>query len=114
MFWGHGLDILNSKQGVLDQDVIKIGGRQRMLSQRTVLLAQRCSETGDARYRDLVSGSLETGHAWSLANAVPAGSDIEQHYAGAMGARLDAQSMQVADLAGQLLAEGAYGCGPIA
>jgi len=99
---GHGLHIMTSKQGVLDEEVLNISGRQRMLSQRVVLLGHRFYESTEeeaAEYAALLAESIdafEAGHLWVIENAVMPQSAPAQHYYAPIGepggADLDAPS----------------------
>lgn len=104
---GHGLHVATSRQGVLDEEVLNISGRQRMLSQRIVHLAHRWAETEDQTYRDYLTSSVSLfgdSHQWLMENAVTPGSPVGNHYSGDMGAQLDARSLMFVELGSSVIA----------
>lgn len=104
---GHGLHVATGKQGVLDEEIINKSGRQRMLSQRIVLLSHRYNDDADqARYADLLKQSVRTfelSHEWLMSEAIDTSNTINAHYTAPHGARLDERSKAFAALATSLL-----------
>ncbi|MEL7344900.1 MAG: diguanylate cyclase, partial [Pseudomonadota bacterium] len=106
----HGLHLMTIRQGALDQEVINVSGRQRMLSQRITFLSYRYMETGAPRYGDLLVQSIdlfESGHNWVVSNAIPPKSDIEAMYMDVNGIDLDRRTKDFA-----ALARGVFDAGP--
>ncbi|MEO0991225.1 MAG: diguanylate cyclase, partial [Pseudomonadota bacterium] len=82
------------RRSARDAETINVSGRQRMLSQRAVLLAERYMETGRRGYRELLVGSLRefrAGHQWVLDHAVNS-PEARAHYFDPAGAEIDALS----------------------
>ncbi|WP_300038747.1 EAL domain-containing protein [uncultured Roseobacter sp.] len=102
---GHGLHIITGKQGALDEEVLNVSGRQRMLSQRILLLAHKYNDDSDARYEALLSESVEiftSSHDWITSNAVVPGTAVHSHYFSTTGANLDQRSLEFTKLANEL------------
>ncbi len=109
IFGAHSLHIWTIRQGALDQEVINVSGRQRMLSQRISYMAHRFMETGGARYEVLLTESLErfeSGHDWILARALPGHPEIQPYYFDPDGVALDRQSRDFVSLVRSLFVAG--------
>ena len=104
---GHGLHIVTSKRGALDEEILNISGRQRMLSQRIVLTAHRYNDTGALRYSSILNESLdlfEESNSWLATEALLPGTAAHRHYFGASGANLYQRSREFAQNARLILA----------
>lgn len=104
---GHGLHIVTGQQGALDEEVLNVSGRQRMLSQRILLLAHKYNENSESRYETMLSESVETfanSHDWITSNAVVPGTAVHSHYFSTVGADLNKRSLEFVDLATTLRA----------
>lgn len=102
---GYTKSMISVKKGLLYEEIINIAGRQRMLSQRIVLVAMRYSETRNPAYLtelDRGIGTFLTSHEWLL-ERVEEGSTIWAHYFDPSGARLDKRSRRFAELAATFL-----------
>lgn len=112
---GHALQIMTSKHGALDEEVINVSGRQRMLSQRIVLTAHRYSETQSDNYRMLLNDSIqlfEDSHKWLVENALVPETPSHKHYLSELGPQLDARSQAFIAMA-RRLENGSDGSVPI-
>ncbi|MEM9476211.1 MAG: EAL domain-containing protein [Pseudomonadota bacterium] len=93
-----------TRQGGLDEELLNVSGRQRMLSQRIVLAAVRYDETQDPRYRGILVESLgdfTESHNWLLSQLQP-DTPVWEHYRGEDGAQLDARTTEFISIVSQI------------
>ena len=113
---GYALNLHAARQGLNDEEAINISGRQRMLSQRIVLVARRYEDTQFPHYQIILRESLEafeSGHIW-LTDLLVEGSPVWAHYFDPAGRRLDAKSKRFIALASDILEAQAIGQMPTA
>lgn len=102
---GHFAHILTVKQGALDEVIVNISGRQRMLSQRMLYAATRFVADDDERDLKMLASAVsafETGHNWILKNALTSEA-VRNYYFDKRGADLHRRSLEYAALARALL-----------
>ncbi|MEM1149082.1 MAG: EAL domain-containing protein [Pseudomonadota bacterium] len=90
------VSILYARTGSLDEEILNISGRQRMLSQRIVLAAFRYNDTQDPEYYRILTESLATfteSHHWLL-STLTHGTPAWDHYFAEDGPQLDARSTE--------------------
>ncbi|MEM9198838.1 MAG: type IV pili methyl-accepting chemotaxis transducer N-terminal domain-containing protein, partial [Pseudomonadota bacterium] len=80
----YGMQSTTLKDSAFDAEVINIGGRQRMLSQRIMLLAERLATRPSAQDREKLTAALaqfEQAHLWIVENGLRS-ERAKYHYLG--------------------------------
>ncbi|MEL6236009.1 MAG: EAL domain-containing protein [Pseudomonadota bacterium] len=110
----YGMQSTALKDSSFDAEVINIGGRQRMLSQRIMLLAERLGAGRTEQDLEKLTSALALfaqGHAWIIENGLRS-DRARRHYHGGSDTGLDARSRAFITLAEALEAELRRGADP--